>query len=73
MPARSQAQVRLAQPFEDRLFFADEATHPFDFTTAHGAHNSGQKAADEATAALTDRPNLGVRGVLAAAKARGAR
>ncbi len=23
------------------------ATHPFDFTTAHGAHDSGQRAADE--------------------------
>ena len=55
LPGRSQARARLAQPFEDRLFFAGEATHPFDFTTAHGAQDSGQRAADEAMAALGDR------------------
>ena len=55
LPGRSQARARLAQPFEDRLFFAGEATHPFDFTTAHGAHDSGQRAADEAMAALGNR------------------
>lgn len=49
----------LAQPFEDRLFFAGEATHPFDFTTAHGAHDSGQRAADEALAALQGRVQAG--------------
>ena len=54
LPSRSQARSRLAQPFENRLFFAGEATHPFDFTTAHGAHDSGQRAADEALAALRD-------------------
>ena len=52
LPGRSSARALLAQPFEDRLFFAGEATHPFDFTTAHGAHDSGQRAADEAMAAL---------------------
>lgn len=55
LPGHSQARARLAWPFEDRLFFAGEATHPFDFTTAHGAHDSGQRAADEAMAALRDR------------------
>lgn len=52
LPGRSGARALLAQPFEDRLFFAGEATHSFDFTTAHGAHDSGQRAADEAMAAL---------------------
>jgi monoamine oxidase len=52
LPGQSYARARLAQPFEDRLFFAGEATHPFDFTTAHGAHDSGVRAADEALAAL---------------------
>ncbi|MEE7494743.1 flavin monoamine oxidase family protein [Methylobacterium oryzae] len=52
LPGQSDARARLAQPFENRLFFAGEATHPFDFTTAHGAHDSGQRAADEALAAL---------------------
>ena len=55
LPGRSGARARLARPFEDRLFFAGEATHPFDFTTAHGAHDSGQRAADEAMAAIADR------------------
>lgn len=52
LPGRSDARARLAQSFEDRLFFAGEATHPHDFTTAHGAHDSGQRAADEAVEAL---------------------
>jgi monoamine oxidase len=52
LPGRSDARSQLARPFENRLFFAGEATHPFDFTTAHGAHDSGQRAADEAMAAL---------------------
>ena len=55
LPGRSDARARLARPFEDRLFFAGEATHPHDFTTAHGAHDSGERAADEALAALRDR------------------
>lgn len=67
LPGQSQARARLARPFEDRLFFAGEATHPFDFTTAHGAHDSGQRAADEAMAALRDRPPFGRWGPLSAA------
>ncbi|MCJ2010994.1 flavin monoamine oxidase family protein [Methylobacterium sp. J-076] len=55
LPGRSDARSRLARPFEDRLFFAGEATHTFDFTTAHGAHDSGHRAADEAMAALRHR------------------
>jgi monoamine oxidase len=67
LPGRADARARLAQPFEDRLFFAGEATHPFDFTTAHGAHDSGRRAADEALAVLRDRHRLGRRDPLAAA------
>jgi len=52
LPGHATARVRLAQPFEDRLFFAGEATHPFDFSTAHGAHDSGIRAAKEVLAAL---------------------
>jgi monoamine oxidase len=52
LPGQSQARASLARPFEDRLFFAGEATHPFDFTTAHGAHDSGQRAAEEAMTAI---------------------
>ncbi|SDA17398.1 monoamine oxidase [Methylobacterium sp. UNC378MF] len=67
LPGRADARARLARPFEDRLFFAGEATHPFDFMTAHGAHDSGLRAADEALAALRDRHRLGRRDPLAAA------
>ncbi|AWV19517.1 amine oxidase [Methylobacterium sp. XJLW] len=65
LPGQSQARARLARPFEDRLFFAGEATHPHDFTTAHGAHDSGQRAADEALAALRDRDRQGGRVAIA--------
>lgn len=71
LPGQSQARFRLAQPFEDRLFFAGEATHSFDFTTAHGAYDSGQRAADEAVAALRTRSGhgRGMPAVVAAARA----
>ncbi len=67
LPGQSSARARLARPFEDRLFFAGEATHPYDFTTAHGAHDSGQRAADEAMTALRDGQPLGRREPLPAA------
>jgi monoamine oxidase len=41
------ARTALARPFEDRVFFAGEATNPVDFSTAHGAHDSGVRAARE--------------------------
>ncbi|MCJ2023602.1 flavin monoamine oxidase family protein [Methylobacterium sp. J-067] len=66
LPGEARARARLAQPFEDRLFFAGEATHPFDFTTAHGAHDSGVRAADEALVALHGRVRAGRRDALAA-------
>lgn len=72
LPGRAGARAQLARPFEDRLFFAGEATHPFDFTTAHGAHDSGQRAADEAMAALRDKHGLRLRGLLAATGMRAA-
>jgi monoamine oxidase len=43
----------LALPFEQRVFFAGEATHIDDFSTAHGAYESGLRAAEEAIAAFT--------------------
>lgn len=70
LPGRSQARARLAEPFEDRIFFAGEATHPFDFTTAHGAHDSGSRAADEAVSALRVGRASGRQG-LASARAGG--
>jgi monoamine oxidase len=45
-------RARLAAPAQDRLFFAGEATHATFFSTAHGAWESGVRAAEEALAAL---------------------
>jgi monoamine oxidase len=55
LPGHAAARRLLARPFEDRLFFAGEATSSQDFSTAHGAHDSGVRAAQEALAALQSR------------------
>ncbi len=59
LPGHAAARRRLARPFEDRLFFAGEATNAQDFSTAHGAHDSGVRAAQEALAALQSRSGGG--------------
>ncbi|OYW62050.1 MAG: amine oxidase [Rhizobiales bacterium 24-66-13] len=53
LPGNRSARPRLAVPYEDRLFFAGEATHPADFSTAHGALLSGIRAADQAAEAFS--------------------
>jgi monoamine oxidase len=52
LPGRRAARADLARPFDGRIFFAGEATHAYDFSTAHGAHDTGVRAAEEAIAAL---------------------
>ncbi|MBO0145221.1 FAD-dependent oxidoreductase [Agrobacterium sp. Ap1] len=52
LPGRSGARSLLAKSWKERLFFAGEATNPDDYATAHGAHASGARAANEAIAAL---------------------
>ena len=52
LPGHAAARGELARPFEQRLFFAGEATHRSDFSTAHGAYDSGLRAAEEAIEAL---------------------
>jgi monoamine oxidase len=52
LPGHAAERAVLARPFEQRLFFAGEATHPHDFSTAHGAYNSGFRAAEEVLAVL---------------------
>ncbi|MBS7541815.1 flavin monoamine oxidase family protein [Ancylobacter oerskovii] len=52
LPGQVAARGRLARPFEDRLLFAGEATHATDFSTAHGAYESGLRAAEQALALL---------------------
>ena len=56
LPGRRAARADLARPFDQKIFFAGEATHPDDFSTAHGAHDSGVRAAEEVIAALKPRP-----------------
>ncbi len=48
---RADARQALAAPVDDRLFFAGEACHPSDFSTAHGAYETGIAAADAVLAA----------------------
>ena len=58
LPGHAKARKHLALPFEQRLFFAGEATHTDDFSTAHGAYDSGFRAAEEAIAALGSPTDL---------------
>lgn len=44
VPGGGEAREALAQPIEDKLFFAGEATSPDAFQTAHGAWQSGLDA-----------------------------
>lgn len=54
-PGYAAARIILAQPWDDRVFFAGEATHVSDFSTAHGAYESGIRAANEALTAVARR------------------
>jgi monoamine oxidase len=51
LPGRAGARAVLAAPVDGRLFFAGEATSPNFFSTAHGARDSGERAAGEIIAA----------------------
>ncbi len=52
VPGSVEARAELARPFEERIFFAGEATSGSEFSTVHGAHDSGVRAAEEVIAAL---------------------
>jgi monoamine oxidase len=47
LPGHAGARAVLAAPVDGRLFFAGEATSPEFFSTAHGARDSGERAAGE--------------------------
>jgi monoamine oxidase len=49
-PGHAESRAVLAAPVDDRLFFAGEATSPNFFSTAHGARESGVRAAQEVMA-----------------------
>ena len=47
LPGHAGMRAALASPVDGRLFFAGEATSPGFFSTAHGARDSGERAAGE--------------------------
>jgi monoamine oxidase len=49
--ATPEDRMALAEPVEDRIFFAGEATSPPYAATTHGAYLSGLRAAEEVAAA----------------------
>ena len=52
LPGRAGERAVLAAPVDGRLFFAGEACSPHAFSTAHGAWETGERAALEVMAAL---------------------
>ena len=52
LPGHAGDRAVLAAPVDGRLFFAGEATSPHFFSTAHGARDSGERAAREVLAEM---------------------
>jgi monoamine oxidase len=52
LPGYAGKRAVLAAPVDGRLFFAGEATSPHFFSTAHGARDSGERAAKKVLAAV---------------------
>ncbi len=55
LPGHAGDRAVLAAPVDNRLFFAGEATSSNFFSTAHGARDSGERAAGEVLASLTTK------------------
>jgi len=55
LPGHAGKRAVLAAPVDGRLFFAGEATSPNFFSTAHGARDSGERAAMEVLASVATR------------------
>jgi monoamine oxidase len=58
LPGHAGDRAVLAAPVDGRLFFAGEATSPNFFSTAHGARDSGERAAGEVKATYRISANL---------------
>jgi monoamine oxidase len=52
LPGKAASRALLAAPVENRIFFAGEACSSSDFSTAHGAHETGVRAAEAVLASL---------------------
>jgi monoamine oxidase len=50
LPGNADCRAALAEPVDDRLFFAGEACSRHDFSTAHGGYLTGIAAAEQAIA-----------------------
>jgi monoamine oxidase len=55
LPGKAGARAVLAEPVDDRLFFAGEACSAESFSTAHGAYETGMDAAGRVLARLAKR------------------
>ncbi len=55
LPGHAGDREVLAEPVNGRLFFAGEATSPEFFSTAHGARDSGDRAAEEMLASRASK------------------
>ena len=55
LPGHADKRAVLAAPVDGRMFFAGEATSPHFFSTAHGARDSGERAAKEVLAVSAAR------------------
>jgi monoamine oxidase len=55
LPGSADYRQTLAEPVDNRLFFAGEACSRHDFSTAHGGYHTGIAAAEQVIAARTQR------------------
>jgi monoamine oxidase len=55
LPGHAGMRAVLAAPVDGRLFFAGEATSPNFFSTAHGARDSGERAAGEVVTSVAEQ------------------
>jgi monoamine oxidase len=60
LPGKADCRATLAAPVDGRIFFAGEACSRGDYSTAHGAYQTGIDAAEQAIAALRQHPELAV-------------
>ncbi|NJM30047.1 MAG: FAD-dependent oxidoreductase [Rhizobiales bacterium] len=49
-PGKAKERMHFREPLHERIFMAGEHTHPHYFATAHGAYESGIRAAEQAAA-----------------------
>ncbi len=58
LPGQAHQRARLAEPLDERLYFAGEAASTDFFSTTHGAHLTGIRAARAAARSLRRTQNV---------------